>query len=412
MRKLLLVLAISLAALGLGVSNALAKELVVDKDKAQCPNADYTSIQAAVTAAFPGDKIKVCPDLYTESVTVPKTLDIVAAPKTALDSEDSCFATPPSAPDPTRDAIVAGVAYSFSLNANDIGLEGFVIQDAVTGVETSSSFSGYFIAENLVQSNAFGGINFLSSGARESRATHNCLRSNGEGLLSEIGPLLENARVDHNFATGNSTGIDASGVGARVNVTFDHNNAIGNDISYLISNSTNSRIVENRAEADANAIGIGGDNHDLEIGHNTVLAGAASGIVVFTGESFPVFPGPNLNLQISHNFVTQRGGSRDGIRIIDAFLNSFVEYNKTVVNSRDGIQMAEGNTGNLIAHNEADQNGRDGIHSSGSSGNLFIDNSMFDNVLFDAADDARPLNVWSGNHCNTDFPPGTICGVN
>jgi parallel beta-helix repeat protein len=109
--------------------------------------------------------------------------------------------------------------------------------------------------------------------------------------------------------------------------------------------------------------------------------------------------------------VTQRAGSRDGIRIIDAFLNSFVEYNETVDNSRNGIQISEGNTGNLIAHNDADRNGRDGIHSSGATGNSFIDNSMFDNVLFDAEDEDRPSNIWSGNHCNTDSPPGTICGV-
>ena len=44
-----------------------------------------------------------------------------------------------------------------------------------------------------------------------------------------------------------------------------------------------------------------------------------------------------------------------------------------------------------------------------SSGNILTDNNAFQNVTFDARDDKRPGNTWSGNHCRTDFPAGTIC---
>ncbi len=151
MRKVLVLAVVALGALGLGVSNALAKDLVVDKDKVQCPKAGFTSIQAAVTAASPGDKIKVCPDTYSESVNVPKTLEIVASPGTKLNTEDACLADPPAAPDPTKEAIVHGGAFSFNLPANNIKLDGFVIQGANFGVQTSSSFSGYTITGNLAQ---------------------------------------------------------------------------------------------------------------------------------------------------------------------------------------------------------------------------------------------------------------------
>jgi len=50
-----------------GAKAAATRALVVDKDRAQCANADFTSIQAAVDAAHPGNLIRVCPDLYTES---------------------------------------------------------------------------------------------------------------------------------------------------------------------------------------------------------------------------------------------------------------------------------------------------------------------------------------------------------
>jgi parallel beta-helix repeat protein len=75
-----------------------------------------------------------------------------------------------------------------------------------------------------------------------------------------------------------------------------------------------------------------------------------------------------------------------------------------------GILIEAGNnTGNTIDHNKADDNGDTGIYSAGATGNTFLFNSMFGNTVFDARDDARPSNTWSGNHCNTDSPPGTIC---
>src|SRR5919198_2905172 len=47
-----------------------AATIVVDNDFADCPQADFNSIQAAVAAAQPGDKILVCPGEYAESVVV------------------------------------------------------------------------------------------------------------------------------------------------------------------------------------------------------------------------------------------------------------------------------------------------------------------------------------------------------
>jgi hypothetical protein len=49
--------------------------LIVDDDRADCPNAQFTSIQAAVDAASPGAKIKVCRGTYMEQVTIPAGKD-------------------------------------------------------------------------------------------------------------------------------------------------------------------------------------------------------------------------------------------------------------------------------------------------------------------------------------------------
>lgn len=45
---------------------------VVDDDKAQCPTAPFSSIQAAVDAAAPGDIVVVCDGVYREQVTITK----------------------------------------------------------------------------------------------------------------------------------------------------------------------------------------------------------------------------------------------------------------------------------------------------------------------------------------------------
>jgi len=49
---------------------------VVDDDLQQCSQAQFRSIQEAVTEANAGDLIRVCPGLYTESVTIDKPLTL------------------------------------------------------------------------------------------------------------------------------------------------------------------------------------------------------------------------------------------------------------------------------------------------------------------------------------------------
>jgi len=53
----------------LAPSSAFASTWTVDDDKADCPNARFTSIQAAVDQAAPWDTVVVCPGLYLEQST-------------------------------------------------------------------------------------------------------------------------------------------------------------------------------------------------------------------------------------------------------------------------------------------------------------------------------------------------------
>ena len=64
-----------------------------------------------------------------------------------------------------------------------------------------------------------------------------------------------------------------------------------------------------------------------------------------------------------------------------------------------------------MTNNSADKNGANGIYAAGAVGNTFANNHMSLNVQFDASDDNRPANTWTGNQCTTDSPAGTICGA-
>src|SRR5919201_5295851 len=64
--------ACGLLVLVVGATAHAGNVLVVDDDGAECPNADFTAIQDAVTAAAPGDKILVCAGTYHERVVITK----------------------------------------------------------------------------------------------------------------------------------------------------------------------------------------------------------------------------------------------------------------------------------------------------------------------------------------------------
>ncbi len=70
---------VALSCLVLRVGPAMAmSDLTVDDDRVQCPNARYTTIQAAVDAASPGGLIHVCPGTYPEQITISKPLHLRA----------------------------------------------------------------------------------------------------------------------------------------------------------------------------------------------------------------------------------------------------------------------------------------------------------------------------------------------
>jgi parallel beta-helix repeat protein len=424
--------------------------LVVDDDRVQCADADFSSIQAAVDEAESGALIRVCPGLYAESVTVDKALTLKGSPD-AVEAID-CF--DPGLPEPHADehAIVApadATQAAFTLGADGIELAGFVVSRAwpSIGIRTSEANSGYRIHHNLITKNRIG-IDFRSGSTEASRDVsrfdHNCLRENNWGLTA-FGALL-NARIDHNasFGTPTTTPIGEAGgyafqlaPGVIENVTLDHNHSRQDWAGYLIWNSKASRIVDNTLESVTLGITVGNGiadrpvNRDLEISRNVFIGPAEVPSGVGIGFETGVTGLRSTDVLVSENTITRmlRGiaiGGPPG-RLTPTLQDSLFTDNVISDSREDGIRLRGGNTGNTFRGNVVNRNGRFGINAECGpidgtwvcpTRNTFEANQMLENRTRDARDQTRILipdpsewNTWIGNKCLTDFPVGTICGI-
>jgi hypothetical protein len=368
---------------------------VVDDDGVQCADADFASIQAAVTAAQNSkdvDMVRVCPGFYSESVTISESvmigkqpLTLKAADRDAIDSLD-CFQSTLPELDADQYAIVAPpdqTAPAFALAANDVDLSGFVIQNRSTGMTTSESFSGYRVHHNLFAKNRLG-IEFDSGATeasrQESRFDHNCLRENSWGL-TVFGALIQ-ARIDHNATFKTVERAFQAAPGLVENVTFDHNESRREGNAYLIQHSTASRIIDNTLEfVGATTIGTGTiaiqvgtpglpnvpQNQDLEISRNVLVYDP--GLPPATGIGFASLPNGDRStgVLVSSNTIT---GYQTGIAIggpptvgvtTGSLTNSQFLDNVTSNNTQRGIRLRGGNDTLVFRGNVANDNGAYGI---------------------------------------------------
>jgi Periplasmic copper-binding protein (NosD) len=434
MRKTAILCALAACALAFAAADGAASEpatLVVDRDGVQCGNAGYASIQAAVDAAQPGDLIRVCPDLYTETVVVDKPLTLKADPDAveAIDCFQPTLGELPTDQQAIVDPAGEGFSIAFKLEADDVELAGFVVQGASVGIDASDRFSGYRIHHNLVLLNTLFGIDFGSAGTRESRVDHTCIRENPYGLVSELdddslwkesdGPErdpwnardLRNARIDQNAAFRNEVGgLEAAGPGQRDQVAFEHNTVREGIVGIAIQNSTESVIAANDiALSQFASILLGGANGGLEIDSNT-MRGGGSGVVFGAANFIDRFPVPSEDVVVSQNDVA--GGAAGILTGAGNIRSSDLLENTTSGNRGNGIVLLSGNTGNIVRGNQSDNNGVNGIVALlGATGNRFEQNSMHGNANFDARDLNTPLNVWINNDCEKDSPAGMLCGV-
>jgi parallel beta-helix repeat protein len=221
--------------------------LLVDDDKAQCKKADFTTIQAAVTAASAGAKILVCAGTYQESVTI-TTSDLriraKGAPRTVV-------------LDGMAQTLLAGF---YIQNASGILIRGFWIQNFHEAGILLDNGDGNRIRKNVTTGAHHDGIE-LRLGSSGNRIDHNRsidnLAGNACGIQIRDAGSTGNV-VRHNVSRNNNWGIRI-GFGATGNRVF-HNRSKNNRAFGILnfSGADGTAIKVNRVRGNPTGISIQG----------------------------------------------------------------------------------------------------------------------------------------------------------
>lgn len=409
--------------------------LIVDDDRAQCPNADFTTssgLELAVQAAPAGARIRVCPGVY-----LPVTIDKPLYVQGPLHSGQATQCQTAPVANPAEHAVITGSRSSALVDivSGGVTFEGIVVQDNPDGpgLRTAATGSGYVIRHNVVQRNR-NGVDFNTSGMLESWFLFNCVRSNGSifagtggtGVLTTGGVV--NARVEENYVTGHECGsisftgplgcLALPGPLPRVSdVTISHNDVI-DDSAIGVASATNVTITYNEVRllfgAAVVVSGFGTTIRDVDVSFNHIDGQNA----IVTQGIFITPSGPTIgtDIQVRANLVENVADVPTlarGHGIVIRSRRTEVHENHVENNRGNGIEIRGGTT-NLIHGNLVVANGvptgdiTDGIRiRPGATGNVVENNRLRDNTTHDCHDsNPNGANVWRHNVGYTENQPG------
>lgn len=308
--------------------------LVVD-DGADCPNADYPTIQEAVTAADPGDRIKVCRGTYPEQVTIPSSKDGITLFSAGF--LQAVIKAPPVMVDPGDIVRVAG--------AQDVTLRHFTIAGPLPDYLFCSLFT-----RTGVRIDGGGSATLTDNHITEIRSASPLLRGCQNGIAVLVGRNAEGqigrAEIRHNLIDRYQKGgvvVDATGSYGNVH----HNEIVGAGPQPVIGQ--NGIQISRGATADV--------NHNEVYDNVYTLGGAGTGILLFQAN------GPGLT--VGYNKVYRND---DGISLYDVD-NSLVKHNYShdqVV--WDGLYADANSTGNRFEYNRMERNTEHDCHDDSVGG--------------------------------------------
>jgi len=339
--------------------------LVVDDDKVECPNADFTRIQDAVYAATPGASIRICRGVYVEQVKINKPLDI--------DADSGAILMPAPIKQNTTSLFDASPLATAILVADttDVSIAGLVVDGTNAGISECSP-----LLLGITFQNASGAIqrvtlrNFrLGPGFGGCQSGLGIFVQSGGGGISRVS--IDKCTV-HDFQ---KNGITANEVGTEVTIRGNVVTGIGPttgaaqngiQIGFGAGGSIDGNTVSNMvwspcvsvktcAAVATNILVTQSDG--VEVTENTVGISQVGIFVhgnqgeVETNETFAssVFDGIRIEgdqgeVRSNHVF----NGAEAGVFI--AGNNNLVEHN-TITEAAIGILKASGSSGNLIQGN-------------------------------------------------------------
>ena len=315
-------------------SSASGDLLIVD-DGADCPNADYPTIQSAVTAAGPGDKIKVCRGIYQEQVVIPAGKDGLTLFSAGF--LQAVIKAPPLMTDPGDIVRVAG--------ARDVTLRHFTI----TGPLPDHLFCSLFTRTG-VRIDQGGSATLTDNHITEIRSASPLLRGCQNGIAVLVGRNFEGttgtAEITHNLIDRyQKGGVVVDNAGSYGNV--HHNEIKGVGPQPVIGQ--NGIQISRGATADV--------DHN-EVSENIyTLGGAGTGIILFAANG--------SGLTVGYNDVYRND---DGISLYDVD-NSLVRHNNSHDQQVwDGLFADADSTNNRLEFNRMERNVEHDCHDDSVGG--------------------------------------------
>jgi nitrous oxidase accessory protein NosD len=414
----LLALAVMAGVIAPETRAGLPADIFVDDDGVECPDADYTTIQAAVDAADPGNTIRVCAGTYAESVNVNKDVDLRGATGNGT-GEGVCEAVQAD----TTYTIVdppGTTAPGFNVTADFVQIRQMVITGAEdhAGIFLSSDHSGYEIRHNIIRDNTIG-VYLGSDGDFESFVRLNSFCDNnasgaaaGNAIYSDQG--VENVNILANKSEGNASAFLILVGGVTLETNQAHltvrNNTLTGDGAVIVQNTDDILIERNTMNGSTgSAIFYAGGVTNSIVRRNNIQDCAFTGINLRVS----AFIATAVNADNRISFNTVEGCGDAGIRLREGTTRTRV-FSNTVNDtaSMDGISV-EASTFNLVHRNRTFNNNRDGLYAdAGSTSNFFNQNRSGDNGEHDCHDDstdggsAGTANAWFANEGATDSPGG------
>jgi len=364
--------------------------LLVDDDGVQKPNAQFTSINAAILAANPGDTIKVFPGTYNESVLVNKSVALLG-----VHSGSAVERAGMKSDDPTKDAIIVPTGAGtdgFDVSADKVQIRGFTIENTDSGVTTvgidqQATVSGGHYVNNLIEGHTFG--MYLNSSTipgkpqtvvRDNAFVNNNATggSSGDGIYSDQG--ARNILIEDNFFTDDSSAavVFAGTAGTQSQIIIQGNNLF-NDSSIALINVEGARVANNHSDgANGSAIFLDGVS-DVHVVNNRLTGQEGSTVGIHVTQDSAATQ-PSFNNVIRGNDISdfRRTGSF-GILLDSGAMDNLVESNVVSGNSA-GIGL-ENSMSNTVQDNTANHNFLVGIKLETSTNNIVRDNRTRHNDL-------------------------------
>jgi parallel beta-helix repeat protein len=328
--------------------------LIVDDDLLDCPNAQFTSIQPAVSAAGPGDKIKVCRGLYLEQVTIPAGKDGLTL--YSVPDLQAVIKAPPAMLDPKAIVRVNGAQNVTIRHFTITGPGGGGCDSIRWGVRVDSGGSA-LITDNHITEIRDMGVSGCQNGIGVLLG-----RNRPEPEIQDVSP--GSGKVVHNL-------IDRYQKGG---VLVDNTGASTGEVAYNEVTGTPSPIIAQ------NGIQVSragrGDAHHNKVSMNQYLPGGveATGILLYSN---------TVQARAHHNEVFMNDA---GVTLWTVVGNAEISYNNAR-NNMYGVVAYSPSSNNLIAYNKA-----------------------FENTVLDCRDDngTPTANRWVKDLGRTESPPG-IC---